>query len=303
MLNTVKEELLDYASFIDFVKNMISKKMGKGYNVEINKVANNNSPETDILTVLKEGRNFAPNIYLNAYYESYLAGTSMTDILERICMIYKYCAIPAIRDGSDYSFDTLKSHIFFRLINFKRNINLLKQIPYIKIWDLAVTFHCLVRDKDGRISTIRITNEHIKQWGVDVDELYKLAFTNTRRLFPPFLKSMKEVLKEYSCSDSKDNEDNESYPMFILTVEKGIYGAFYLLYKNVIRELARLLNSNLYILPSSIHELIIIPMDDSLDKKFLKRLIMELNESIMTEDEILSDNVYIYSLENDSITI
>lgn len=303
MLNAVKDELLDYATFISIIKSMIIKKLGKGYEVEINKLTDNNSPETDILTVLKGGKNFAPNIYLNAYYESYLAGTSMSDILKRLYMIYKHCAIPSINESFECPLDELKSYIFFRLINFERNIRILRKIPYIKFLDLAITFHCLVRGKDDRISTLNITNDHLERWGITTDELLKFAYRNTRRLFPPLLRPMDEVIKEFSENGNRDTEHSETCPMYILTSEKGIYGAFYLLYKDIIRDLARLLNSNLYILPSSIHEIILVPVEVSLKKEYLCRLVLEINESMVSENEILSDNVYIYSLESDKIII
>jgi len=299
MFNAVRDELLDYASFMSFIKNMIAKRMGKGYNVGINKVIN--GIETDILTVLKEGRNFAPNIYLNAYYEAYLAGTPISKILDRLCMIYKYCAIPAVQEIGNYSLDIIKTHIFFRLVNYERNIKMLMQIPHKKYLDLAVTFHCLVRGEDDSIHTIPITYNHLKRWGITVDDVLKLAYKNTRKLFPPALKSMEEVIRDFPCNDKKDDERSETCPMYILSNEKGIYGAVYIIYKDIIREFARLLNSNLYILPSSIHEVILIPMEDNLDSEYLRRLVLDINDSMVAENEILSDNVYIYSLETDEI--
>jgi len=302
MFNAVKEELLDYESFVSYIKNSISKNMGKGYDVGINKVIHDNFPETDILTVLKEGRNIAPNIYLNAYYESYLAGTSMTEIIKRLIMIYKHCSIPAIYDNLNYSLDVIKSHIFFRIINFKRNMKILNQIPYIRFWDMAVTFHCLVRSYDDSVSIIRITNEHLRRWGITVDELHRLAYDNTRKLFPPSLRTIDEILNEYLCNDSKYDESKDSCHLYILSNEKGVYGAFYILYKDIIRDFARLINSNLYILPSSIHEIILVPVKDSPGKEYLSRLVSEINESMISDEEILSDNVYIYYVEKDEIT-
>lgn len=298
MLNAVREELLDYDSFVSFIKKMLHKKMGKGYDIEICKVVNN-SLIHDSLTVLKEGRNFAPNISLNAYYESYIAGTSMAEILKRLCMIYRHCAIPAIQDFFDYSLDALSSYIFFRLINFERNAEILTQIPHKTFLDMAITFHCLIRREDDSISSIRITKEHIKKWGITVDDLQELAHINTRKLFPPALKSIDEVIEE--PNDFEDYESKDACPMYVLTNEKGIYGAFYILYKDVIRDFARLINSNLYILPSSIHEIILVPAEDGLEKEHLNRLILEINESFLSADEILSDNVYVYSLGSDDI--
>ena len=72
MLNAVKEELLDYVSFVSYIKDKIRERMGDSYSVMTYKVLKNNSLELDSLVLLKEGRNFAPNIYLNGYYDLYL---------------------------------------------------------------------------------------------------------------------------------------------------------------------------------------------------------------------------------------
>lgn len=300
MQNTVKQ-LLDYASFASFIRDKIEERMGTGYKVKICKVMKNNSLELDSLVILKEGRNFAPNIYLNAYYESYIAGTSLEDIVIRLCMIYKHCAIPLVQEDFEYSLEAMEPYIFFRLVSLERNKKVLKQLPYIEFLDLAITFHCLVRNEDNCIGTIRINNEHIKQWGITLEDLKKVAFNNTRRLFPPVLKTMKEVLAEYTYSDNIDYKD--AYPMYILTNEKGINGASCMLYRDVIRDFAHYINSDLYILPSSIHEVILIPMNYAPDKEYFSRMVVDINSSSVPEDEVLSDNVYFYSIERDLITM
>ncbi len=310
MVNAVKDELLDYTTFVSFIKNKITERMGEGYNIRLFKIMKNNSLELDSLVVLKEGKNFAPNIYLNAYYESYAAGTTMPEIIDRICMIYEHCAVPIVEENFDYTLELMKPHIFFRLISLERNKKLLTQIPYVKFFDLAITFHCLVRSEEEGIGTIRVTNEHIEQWGISCDELKELASVNTKRLFPPVIKTMEEMIKSLSCDYYTDDEifdyeetASDAYPMYILTNEKGINGASCLIYKDVIREFAQLIKSDLYILPGSIHELILVPWSCSEDKERFKRIVMDINSSQVPTEEVLSDNVYMYSLEKDAITM
>lgn len=310
MVGAVKKELLDYTSFVSCIKSKIAERMGQEYNIRIIKVIKNNSLELESLVVLREGRNFAPNIYLNAYYESYLAGTPMAEVIERICMIYEHCAVPIVQEDFDYTLELMRPYIFFRLVSLDRNKKLLTQVPYVQYLDLAVTFHCLVRSEEEGIGTIRITNDHIEQWGISCDELHKLAEKNTKRLFPPVIKTMGEVIKGLLDDVTSDDElfdyeepNCEMYPMYILSNEKGISGASCMLYKDVIRDFAHLIKSDLYILPSSIHEVIIIPKEDSEDKKRLERMVIDINNSQVPSDEVLSDSVYIYSLEKNTITM
>lgn len=310
MLNAVKDELLDYASFVSFIKDNIEERMGQGYNIKIYKVIKNNSIELDSLVVLKDGENFAPNIYLNAYYESFVAGTPMNEIMDRLYMIYNHCAIPIVQDDFEYSLEFMEPYIFFRIVNLERNKGLLTQIPYIEFLDLAITFNCLVRSEEEGIGTIRITNDHIKLWDITIDRLKELAFNNTIRLFPPVIKTMEEVIKELLHSDNIDYEsisyeeqNCETYPMYILTNEKGINGASCLLYKDVIREFAKHIKSDLYILPSSIHEIIIVPMESSMDKERFQRMVEDINNTQVLPEEVLSDCVYMYFIDRDAITM
>ncbi|NLO10257.1 MAG: hypothetical protein GX129_10390 [Clostridiales bacterium] len=307
MINAVKEELLDYTSFVSFIKDEITNRMGQGYNIRIFKVMKNNALELDSLVVLKEGENFAPNIYLNAYYDSYIAGTSIIDIIDRLCMIYKHCAIPIVQPDFEYTLELMKPYIFFRLISIERNKKLLTQVPHAEFLDLALTFHCLVRSEAEGIGTIRVTNEHIEQWGISCDELKELAEENTKRLFPPIIRTMEEVIEELLYNDEDDEsfeynpKDEDIYPMYILTNKKGINGASCLIYKDVIKEFAQLIKSDLYILPSSIHEIILIPRDGTEDKDRFQRMVVEINSSQVPIEEVLSDKVYMYSLEKDAI--
>ena len=309
MQYTVKEELLDYASFVNFIKSEVKERMGQGYTIKIIKVMKNNSLKQDSLVVQKEEENYAPFVFLEGYYDSYISGTPLTDIIDRICRTYKDCAIPFMREDFENTLEHMQSYIFFRLINFERNEKLLAQIPYVKFLDLAITFHCMVHNDENSIRTIRITNEHVEKWQTTCSELLKLAFSNTRRLFPPVVRTMEESVRELVSDDNVYNEMINDWQyrgrnsMYILSNEKGIHGASSLLYMDVIREFAELLNSDLFILPSSIHEIILMPVKNPNDKEKLQRMVKEVNDILVPLEEVLSDNVYIYSLEMDHIVL
>ena len=185
----------------------------------------------------------------------------------------------------------------------------MQSIPHIQFLDLAIIFHCLVRNDNDGIGTIRITNEHLCKWNVELHELERLAMENTMRYFPLSLRSMDEVIKEMlytelyetSCDDLPEdllehlfNQENYSnnHNMYILSNQKGINGAACLLYQNAIKDFAHQINSNLYILPSSIHEIILIPDEVNIEKEALKEMVKEVNCTQVAPEEILSDLVY-----------
>jgi hypothetical protein len=320
MQQLLKESVCDYTTFIKDLTDMVKEMMGEEYTARIYKVMKNNSLELDSLVLLKEGRSFAPNIYLLPYYEAYTEGTGMVELAKRICDICLNCTAPVREDKFTYTFDDVKTNIIYRLVSYDKNRKLLNTIPHLRYLDLAVTFHCLVHDDEDGIGTIRITNEHLELWNTTPKELHRLAVTNTKKMFPPSIRSMEEVIKSMLTQDYyKDNDSTlpeeafqdlldqsgncNNRKMYILSNPKGINGATCLLYENILLQFSNQMKSDLYILPSSIHEVILIPYDKSITKEALEAMVKDVNRTQVAGDEVLSDRVYFYSRENNAITM
>lgn len=315
---------MNYDQFLISIKNSVKKRMGGGYFVEINHVTKNNSIELDGLIILKNGEIITPNIYLNSYYESYLDGECIEDILDEIIKIYEDTMDEGEQEALciQYEFSEMKSSIVFRLVNYNKNTKLLNEIPHIHFLDLAITFHCLVKDNEDGIGTIRITNEHIEHWNTTLEELTELARINTPNLLPASIRSMNDVIidilnKEMEIQDLENcnNDKNEienmldqmkqdtALDMYVLSNTKGINGASCLLYPEVVKELADELDTDFYILPSSIHEMILVKDNGQVDKNALREMVLDVNYTQVAEEEILSDSIYFYSRERDAITL
>lgn len=319
MLQVVKEKINEYDIFIKEITEKVKEKMGEGYSTRIYKVTKNNSLELDSLVMLKEGKNFAPNIYLLPYYEAYVQGTDMNELANRLCSVYYDCNAPMVDEKFSYFFEDMKTKIIYRLVSYDRNEKLLEQVPHIRYLDLAITFHCLVRDDENGIGTIRITSEHMKQWKASLQELRTCAIKNTKRMFPYSIKSMEEVIKSMLTEEMGDREDDlpeellynikhennasQKHRMYILTNLKGINGATCLLYENVLQEFADQIDSDIFILPSSIHEVILVPYDKSITREALAEMVKDINHTQVAHDEVLSDKVYLYSRNTKSLSV
>lgn len=315
MIQTVNEQAVDYYTFVNDVTAKVKARMGEEFSVQIHKVTKNNSLELDSMVLMKKGKNFAPNIYLEPYYQAYLEGAGTNELADRLCSIYDSCAKPLLTEEFDYSFKEMSNCIIFRLVSLERNLRLLEKVPYMKYLDLAITFHCLVREDEEGIGTIRITNEHLEHWNTTVQELFSLSVSNTKMIMPPTIRRMDEVIKGILSGgwqeDEKDFEEqyhtlldhsytNENH-MYILTNQKGINGASCLLYENILLEFANQINSDLYILPSSIHEVILVPAEKGISKDALTEMVKDVNRTQVANEEILSDRVYYFSRENNAI--
>jgi hypothetical protein len=319
MHQVVKERILEYHSFVSIVTNQVMNMMGDDYHIQVYKVTKNNSMILDSLVICRKERNSAPNIYLMPYYESYLAGTEIMEIVERICRVYDQYANIIEEEKINYSFDTMKQFIIYRLVSYERNRKLLSQIPHVKYLDLAITFHCVVRNNTEGIGTIRITNDHMETWKTSVDTLSFHAVQNTGVLFPSSLHSMEDMImglmpnqSMQSCKsdDIYQNQLNQSVissptlpknKIYILTNQKGIHGASCILYENVLSKFASQIHSDYFILPSSIHEIILVPASSNRNKKVLEQMVQDVNRKHVAQDEILSDRVYYYSRAENAI--
>ena len=312
MVQVLRETTSEYDYFIGQLLSGVTKRMGDSYSARIYKVMKNNSLELDSLVLLKEGKNFAPNIYLHPYYEAYQQGVAVNELVSRLCSIYQRCTEPIVNEKFQFSFEEMQSRIIYRLVSYERNRKLLADIPHIRYLDLAITYHCLIREDDEGIGTIRITNEHLKHWKVQLKQLHELAADNTRRLFPFCLRSMEEVISSMlsdvnAWSEEESDRKTEQYNecslqsgqlMYILTNQKGINGAACLLYPSVLQEFAERFQSDFYLFPSSIHEVILVPAKDQKNSGQYAEMVKEINSTQVAKEEVLSDKIYYYSRSN-----
>ena len=272
------------------------------HNIEatrIEKITKNNGVECTGIVILLAGECVAPNIYLDYYFMIYKQGRSLDDILTLISE--EYLRAKATVDNSDFNVGVadIKDNAVIKLVNYERNKDKLENCPYISYLDLAITFRFLVKLDDHGVASALITNKDLAKMEMTKEELYQLAMENTRKLFPEKLRCMDEFIPnmEQLCPNEEDRNK-----LYVLTNEAGVNGATSMLYEGVIRDFAKKVNKSVFIMPSSIHEIILICCDE-VEKDRLKTLVKEVNKFIVSELEYLSDNVYLYNLDSDKITI
>lgn len=200
------------------------------------------------------------------------------------------------RKDSNYSmsFKEVKQNIFYRVVNYEKNRAALADKPFLPFLDLAVTFHCLIKSNEDQVISIHLTNEHLKLWEINTKMLTGWAVENTPRLFPVKINTMEEVLSGIASPDPGRS-------IYVITNETGINGASCILYQGAVKYLADQLEEDLYILPSSIHEIIVLRDNGNMDKNALARMVAEVNSTQVTEEDYLSDSIYYYSREEEKI--
>lgn len=289
---------MKYEQFIEAVETMVREKAKDASQVRLTKVSKNNALELQGICISTDGDAMSPIIYLHDFYERYQRGEDLEQITD--------CILTLSREHKKshgmevfFEFEQMKDKIFYRLVHFEKNETMLKSMPHIRYLDLAITFHCLVRQEDEEIGTLRITNEHLRYWNINSDTLLALASQNTPNLFPCLIRTMGEVISEM-LPDS-EGECVCPTPMYVLTNTSGINGATVILYQDVLQRLSRTLESDFYILPSSVHEVIAVPVTNGFAKQELSAMVEEINNSQVAPEEVLSGQVYRYQRTEQAI--
>ena len=196
------------------------------------------------------------------------------------------------------NFEKSKNRIVFELTG-KENVSDLVSIPYL---DMAITFRYIVGIFQDEIASISLKQEHLDSWGVGTSDIMHHARINTPKILPPRVTPMIDALKELSGIDfTGDDTDISLSPLFILSNEYSTRGASAILYPGVIEEFAEQLESDIYIIPSSIHEVILVPDQFGITSSSYASMIQEVNSTEVSPSEVLSDHPYYFSLSDKKI--
>ena len=298
---------MEYKEFVEYIKMNAGYIAGEGGNITINHVIKNNGCEMDGLVIMEKGKDIAPTIYLDSFYELYTNGENIKNIIRQIEVIYEQNKNNVTFDVNILKhFDTIKDKIVYKVVNYRSNEKLLEQVPHKRILDLAVVFYCLLDNEYGRSATALIYNNNLKNWNVTIDEVYKAALKNTPDLLHSKISSMAALFEKCGVNVDGEEVDLKDYvpsDMYVLTNESKLNGAACILYENVLYDFAQKLGADLYILPSSVHEVILLPKLSMFEKDELVNMVKEVNTEGVAADEVLSDHVYEYNRTERLITM
>ena len=294
---------MEYKKFVCMVEEKLNLKLEGGMKASKYSVVKNNGMEKTGMILESDEYNIAPAIYLEEFFEQYQKGMSIDRIVNEILEFYEKVKVEEDYDVSQLSlYENVKKKVACKLVNTEKNQQMLKEVPHIPLLDLSIVFYILVDVDEKGSATIQIRNEHIENWNVNVEQLYKDAKLNVKCLIPARLMCMQHVIEklcDISKGEGKDllkakfPPENKEF-MYILTNSIHQYGAAVLAYPNILEMASRIIGEDFYLLPSSIHEVILIPKSKSPDLKDLNEMINEVNETQVQEEEVLSDHAYYY---------
>ena len=301
---------MDYYKFVSAVEEAVKQLLEPGISVFIHTAVKNNGKERKGLLFTGKGRNVSPTIYLEEYYESFRCGGSVKEIADKIMTLYNGMeAKEAIGEEEISCYSWIRERVVYKLINYSANKEMLADMPYVSYLDLAIVFYVLLEANKRSTVTMPVKIEHLELWDVTKEMLYTEAKKNTEILLCPEFKPMNAVVRGMLMSDEEEGieegEDGKDFDdvMYVLTNQIRNQGAVCILYNNVLSGIARKLGENYYVLPSSIHEVIIIPESKSPNQSELEEMVREVNEAHVEDEEVLSNHVYYYNRKENTLVL
>lgn len=286
--------------FAETIRDRIQGKIEEVVEITIKPVLKNNGKKLTALIFKERVQKATPTIYLDEFYREYVkTKKELDEIAEQIIQLYeKYRVLDEMDVDFIRHWENVKNKVVYRLINRERNKQLLKQVPHEEILDLAMVFYVAFDHE----SFMMINHGFCREWNITKEELLEVAKDNTPRLFPMQMMMPEDVIRKVFGIEETETVFS-SIPIYFVTNQYSLYGASVILYLEVLTELAEKLNSDLYLLPSSIHEFCIIPADEDNNSQSLIAMLREINRSTVDKEDYLGDNIYLYKRDTGEISL
>ena len=304
---------MDFETFKKYVEENIKDFLPEQYEdatVSIQSVTKNNDAQLDGLIIKTADSNIAPSIYLNQFFELYQDGKNLEDIMYHIADVR---VEHEMESGFDMrvllDFEQMKDRIICKLVNAGMNAEYLSDKPHVVVdGELAICYHINLGDTpdgSGTMST-PVTNALMERYRISADELHEIAMKNTPEILPPKIADLRTILKGMAGieDDLIDGlalgELATGAAMYVVTNEQNMNGAVNVFFPEVMDQIGEVLQSDqVYVLPSSIHEMIIIPDNGAMNYRELEAMVQEINGSMVAESEVLANHVmYLYPKEH-----
>ena len=288
---------MNYQQFIEEVERRVKEKIkgNETITVYIHTAVKNNGKERKGITVSEKGIHISPTIYLEEYFQQFQEGKPIEKIVEKILQLYEEvkCSHPC-EESLLQNYEELKGKFACKLIHRGKNEKLLNDIPYVPWMDLAIVVFVLLEVSPYGTATVLVRKEHLEIWGLTEAQLFDEAKKNTPILLPYQFCPMRKLLREI-CPYAVDEGEEEEESLYVLSNKLRSFGAASMLYEGILEKVGQKLGENYYILPSSIHEVIVVPESKSTVMQDVEEMVREINETQVEEEEVLSDRVYYFS--------
>ena len=287
------------------IKDFLPEKF-KDYDVTVRQIKKNNGITLDGL-MIKGPERISPTMYLNEFFDEYEKGAELQNIMQNIAVLYEKQQERIPNLGINLArYEDVKPHLIVAVCNAKLNRGLLEDVPHDNKEDLALVYRIKQQVSDEDVGSVLVRNEFLTLWGIGEKEFKEDAWNSMRKETPSHFCSMEEVLSKIMPEEvAFDLPMYEASPnlMYVLTNETNMWGAVYMFDGKIMADIAEKLDSSFTVLPSSIHECIIVP--DTVDgtAEELQEMVETVNATELREEDILSNQIYHYDRDTQELSV
>lgn len=290
--------------FTKELKETVNKIIGKDYRAEVRPIEKINIGTVHSLIISNGDNNVSPSFYIEELYSIYQQEkATVEEIAENIVNTYFNHINSSMKENkleSCFQDKTwVKERLFVQLINSSKNKKLLKDSIHMDFKELSLVLYIMATDDENGIGKVRVNKAMLDHFKWTEKDILSYALENTMNLFPYEEFSLYELLSKIIDIDIPKNVPK----IMVLTNNRGMFGATTIFYPNVLKELAEKHGTSLFLLPSSIHEFLILEDNGIYNPEKLKEMVQKVNISEVSPEEVLSDNIYYYGRNSGMLSV
>ena len=291
--------------FTEEVAELLAEKFGGGCRVKAVEMLKNNGVVWHGVNISEEGRRICPCVYVDGYYDGYENGClQMEDIVEDIIENSRECGDDDFDVTLFEEYGKAEPRLRGKLVNTEKNREMLKDMPHREFLDLSLIYYVEICMNCGGLGNILVKTEYMERWGREEEELYRAVVKNMDS--DGKVRKLMDLVAQIMGVEEPLNEVGEGVELYVLTNEKRANGAVYMMNKRLLKEAFRIIGKDFLILPSSVHEVLLAPVEEeNYEDRLAKiaQMVQEVNNTQLEETEILSYHVYRYYADTEEVAI
>ena len=267
----------------------------------------------------------SPAIGAAPCYDACQRGMGMEEMCRNIWKVYLEKKPGGNAEDMSFLYDAKQvlQNVVCRVINHDYNEELLQDVPHRRYLNLAVVYYCVL-DRSRLVEwSVMISGELLKHLGISVRELDRFARENTRRRSPvqfgTIRSAMEDLLTMGDCVRESRNGAisteptihtevdqmiaEDEVPLYVLTNRERMYGAYWMTDPEVQERMAARIGEDYYILPSSLHECMVVPVSLGWPAQGLIDMVRDVNRECLAREEVLADTIYYYSAKEKKLSL
>ncbi len=295
---------MDYQQFLFTIAASLQSAYPADEKVTVQTTEQKHTTKIKTVSLYHGGKRTTPLIYMAPFYRMYQHGYSIESIQKELKNVINMVAQNKTIEGEVFTeFASASACLTIRLISYKNNQDFLKLVPHRRVLDFAAVYQLVFEGaapNEGMMGAAVVYHDHSRIWNVTEDILFRTALSTMMRRFPPALNSVEALI------GMPVEFHNPDFPhLFVLSNSRAFFGTSVILYPGVLRKVSQRLGGAYYILPSSVHELLLLAKTNTQEvlPMQLKEIVEEVNLTDAVGTDFLSNHVYAYDPDENEVHI